>query len=102
MAYGATDVKVQWRQWRGAWTCGASLFCEVRDRVDHPLCEFYASALRRLMRLFELEAEVVDRCRATGATQCAMSLVVRPDGNAGHVMTAAVTPGRPRAAAVIT
>jgi hypothetical protein len=36
------------------------------------------------MHLFELEAEVVtDSCRATGATQCAMSLVVRPDGSAG-------------------
>jgi len=23
-------------------------FCEVRDRVEHPLCEFYASAIRRL------------------------------------------------------
>jgi predicted hydrocarbon binding protein len=82
--YGATDVKVQWRQWRGAVDLRSSLFCEVRDRVNHPLCEYYASALRRLMHLFELEAEVVtDSCRATGATQCAMSLVVRPDGSAG-------------------
>ena len=82
--YGATDVKVQWQQWRGAVDLRSSLFCEVRDRVDHPLCEFYASALRRLMHLFELDAEVVtDRCRATGATQCAMSVVLRPNGSAG-------------------
>jgi predicted hydrocarbon binding protein len=79
--YGATDVKVQWKQWQGAVDLRSSLFCEVRDPVDHPLCEFYASALRRLMDLFELDAVVVtDRCRATGAPTCAMSLAVRPNG----------------------
>jgi hypothetical protein len=83
--YGATNVKVQWRQWRGAVDLQSSLFCEVRDRVDHPLCEYYASALRRLMHLFQLDADVLtDRCRATtGAGQCTMSVVVRPDGPAG-------------------
>src|SRR5262245_53140601 len=82
--YGATDVKVQWKQWRGAVDLRSSLFCEVRDRVDHPLCEYYASALRRLMLLFELDADVVtDRCRATGASNCTMSLVVRPTEPSG-------------------
>src|SRR5262245_18748303 len=82
--YGATDVKVQWKQWRGAVDLRRSLVCEVRDRVDHPLCEFYASALRRLMLLFELDVDVVtERCRATGAPQCAMSVVVRPDQSTG-------------------
>jgi hypothetical protein len=82
--YGATSVKVQWQQWRGAVDLGSSLFCEVRDPVAHPLCEFYASALRRLMHLFELDADVMtDRCRATGAAQCTLSVVVRPTGAPG-------------------
>lgn len=83
--YGATSVTVQWRQWKGAVDLRSSLFCEVRDRVDHPLCEYYASALRRLMQLFALDADVMtDRCRATtGAEQCTMSVVVRPNGVAG-------------------
>lgn len=77
--YGDTSVKVQWRQWRGAVDLQSSLFCEVRDRVDAPMCEFYASAFRRLMSLFNLDADVVtDHCRATGATRCAMSVTVRP------------------------
>jgi len=77
--YGDTNVKVQWRQWRGAVDLKSSLFCEVRDRVKSPLCEFYASALRRLMSTFNLDADVVmDECRATGATRCAMSVTVRP------------------------
>ena len=79
--YGATNVKVQWRQWQGAVDLRSSLFCEVREHVNHPLCEFYAAALRRLMQLFDLDADVMtDRCRATGATQCSMSLVLRPNG----------------------
>jgi hypothetical protein len=77
--YGATRVTVQWRQWRGAVDLRSSLFCEVRERVEHPLCEFYAAAFRRLMSTFNLDADVVtEQCRATGATQCAMSVTVRP------------------------
>jgi hypothetical protein len=77
--YGDTDVRVRWRQWRASIDLRASLFCEVREPVDHPLCEFYAAALRRLMALFELDADVItERCRATGAGACALSLVVRP------------------------
>jgi len=77
--YGATRVTVRWRQWRGAVDLRSSLFCEVRDKVDHPLCEFYAAAFRRLMTLFHLDADVVtEQCRATGAGQCAMSVTVRP------------------------
>jgi hypothetical protein len=77
--YGDTSVKVQWRQWRGAVDLQSSLFCEVRDRVDAPMCEFYASAFRRLMSLFNLDADVVtEQCRATGATHCAISVTVRP------------------------
>ena len=81
--YGDTSLDVRWRQWRASIDLRASLFCEVRDPVDHPLCEFYAAALRRLMALFELDADVItERCRATGAGECAMSLVVRPPGPA--------------------
>jgi predicted hydrocarbon binding protein len=77
--YGATSVNVQWRQWKGAVDLRSSLFCEVRDPVQYPLCEFYAAALRRLMHLYKLDADVItDTCRATGAPQCKMSVVVRP------------------------
>jgi hypothetical protein len=78
--YGDTNVKVRWQQWRGAIDLQSSLFCEVRERVDAPLCEFYAAAFRRLMSLFNLDADVVtEQCRATGATRCEMSVTVRPE-----------------------
>lgn len=77
--YGATHVTVRWRQWRGAVDLRSSLFCEVRDKVNHPLCEFYAAAFRRLLTLFNLDGDVVtEQCRATGAAQCAMSVTLRP------------------------
>ena len=77
--YGATQVTVRWRQWRGAVDLRSSLFCEVRDKVNHPLCEFYAAAFRRLLTLFNLDGDVVtEQCRATGAAQCAMSVTLRP------------------------
>src|SRR5678815_4050391 len=69
--YGDTNVRVRWRQWKAAVDLQASLFCEVREPVGHPLCEFYAAALRRLMALFNLDADVItERCRATGAGPC--------------------------------
>jgi len=77
--YGATSVTVRWRKWRGALALHGSLFCEVRDKVDHPLCEYYAAAVRRLMAIFALDADVVtERCRATGTGPCAMAVTVRP------------------------
>jgi hypothetical protein len=77
--YGDTVVKVRWQQWRGAIDLQSSLFCQVRERVEAPLCEFYAAAFRRLMFLFKLDADVVtEQCRATGAASCEMSVTVRP------------------------
>src|SRR5215216_140668 len=32
-----------------------SIFCSVRDRVQHPLCSFYAAMYSRLFKLFNLE-----------------------------------------------
>ena len=72
---------VRWRKGRGSLDLRGSIFCDVRDRVEQPLCEFYASAIRRLMSLFNLEAEVgTEQCRATGAGQCLMVVLVRPAG----------------------
>jgi predicted hydrocarbon binding protein len=77
--YGDTNVTVKWRQWTGAVDLQASLFCEVREHVESPLCEFYAAALRRLMSLCHLDADVVtEQCRGTGAARCVMSVTVRP------------------------
>ena len=77
--YGGSRVIIRWRKDRGAVDIRGSVFCEVRDRVERPLCDFYAAALRRLLHLFNLDAEIgTNECRATGAGQCLMSVAVRP------------------------
>lgn len=78
--YRGSRAVVRWRRGRGAVDLRGSIFCEVRDRVEAPLCEFYASALRRLLLLFSLDAEVgLEQCRATGAGQCLMVILVRAE-----------------------
>jgi predicted hydrocarbon binding protein len=73
--YGGSRAVVRWRKGRGSFDIRGSIFCEVRDAVDEPLCEFYASGIRRMMHLFNIEVDVgTERCRATGAGQCLMSV----------------------------
>jgi predicted hydrocarbon binding protein len=82
--YGGSRVLVRWRKQRGEIDIRGSIFCEVREQVDQPLCGFYAAAIGRLMHLFQLEADVrPDRCRAAGGGQCVMSLLIKPDGIGG-------------------
>lgn len=82
--YRGSRAIVRWRKGRGAVDLRGSIFCEVRDKVEQPLCEFYASAIRRLMYLFNLDVEVgTEQCRATGAGQCLMTVLVRPAGASG-------------------
>jgi bacteriochlorophyll 4-vinyl reductase len=83
-SYGGSRARVRWRNGRGSVDIRGSIFCEVRDAVEQPLCEFYASAIRRLMYLFNIEVEVgTDRCRATGAAQCVIMVSVVQSGPAG-------------------
>ena len=79
--YGSSRALVRWRKGRGTVDVRGSIFCEVRDKVEQPLCEFYASGIRRLMYLFNLDVDVgTEQCRATGGGQCLMSIYVRPAG----------------------
>jgi hypothetical protein len=75
----SSRASVRWRKGRAAVHIRGSIFCGVRGRVDGPLCEFYASAIRRLMLLFALDAEVsTEQCLATGAGDCLMQVRARP------------------------
>jgi bacteriochlorophyll 4-vinyl reductase len=76
--YGGSRAVVRWRKGRASVDLRGSIFCEVRDSVDEPLCEFYAAAIRRLMRLFDIQVEVgTERCRATGGSHCVMSVSIQ-------------------------
>jgi bacteriochlorophyll 4-vinyl reductase len=79
--FGGSDARIKWAKDRAAVDLQGSIFCQVRDRTSNPLCEFYASALRRLMYLLNVDADVgTEQCRATGAGQCLMTVFVRVPG----------------------
>jgi bacteriochlorophyll 4-vinyl reductase len=81
--YGGSRAIVRWRNGRGAVDIRGSIFCELRDRAQEPMCEYYASAIRRLMHLFNLDVQIgTEQCRATGGGQCLMFVLVKPPGAA--------------------
>jgi hypothetical protein len=72
---------VRWRKGRATVSVYASIFCRVRSPAEQPLCEFYAAAIRRLMMIFGLDAEIdIEQCLAIGADHCLMVVRVRPAG----------------------
>ena len=82
--YGGTRAVVRWRGLGvSAVDLRGSLFCQVREPVPAPLCQYYSAAIARLMALFDLEVEVAHSgCRATGAPLCLMALAIRRGGRA--------------------
>jgi predicted hydrocarbon binding protein len=81
--YRGSRAVVRWRKGAGQVDIRGSIFCEVRDRVELPLCEFYAAAIRRLLYLFSVDADVgILQCRAAGGAGCLVTVTVRvlPDG----------------------
>jgi bacteriochlorophyll 4-vinyl reductase len=55
----------------------ASVFCQVREPVAHPLCGFYAAAFTRLLALFDIGARTeVVACRGTGETTCVLKMAL--------------------------
>ena len=77
--YTGSRAIVRWRKGLGAIDIRGSIFCEVRDRTEQPLCEFYASAIRRLMYLFSLDGEV-------GTEQCGDGRRSVPDVGVGKTV----------------
>ena len=60
----------------------ASIFCEVRATAEWHMCVFYAAAVERFLRRFDLDAGVeITQCRASGGSGCTMTVIVR-----GHLV----------------
>ncbi|OFW35789.1 MAG: hypothetical protein A3F70_14920 [Acidobacteria bacterium RIFCSPLOWO2_12_FULL_67_14] len=75
--YRGSRAAMRWRRGGGLVTIRGSIFCEVRERVEQPLCHYYAAVLTRLMHQFGIEVETsIEQCRATGAGHC--QVTIRP------------------------
>jgi hypothetical protein len=74
-SYGGSRVVSRIRHGTARIDVRASIFCSVREPVDHPLCGFYAAAFTRLLVLFNLTctAAVVE-CRGTGEASCVLMI----------------------------
>lgn len=66
------------RKGTGTMQIRASIFCEVRATTEWHMCVFYAAAVRRFLRRFDLDAGVeVSQCRASGGSGCTLTVVIR-------------------------
>jgi hypothetical protein len=55
-----------------------SIFCEVRETMDRPMCAFYCAALARFLDRFGIDAALdVSACRAAGGGCCTMAITIR-------------------------
>jgi hypothetical protein len=53
----------------------SSIFCQVREAVDLPLCGFYEGLLLRLLAEYGLEGRLrIVKCRASGGQTCDLEL----------------------------
>lgn len=75
--YGGSRGIVRLRRGAGHVDVRGSIFCAVREPLDHPLCGFYAAAIVRLLLLFGLEGNArVSQCRGAGDRSCLIEVTV--------------------------
>jgi len=73
-----SKATIRWQGSTGTLVLTGSLFCTVRERIDEPLCGYYAAAMRRLTELAGIPLDVtLEQCRAAGRTECRMRLAER-------------------------
>jgi len=78
-AYSGSRTRLQVRKRTADLEINGSIFCGVRDRVPSPLCQFHASATRKVLRQLGVEAEVtITACQATGDGACRVHIDMNP------------------------
>ena len=76
-SYTGSRAIARLRKGTASFDLRASVFCQVREPVAHPLCGFYAAAFTRLLGLFDIGARTeVVACRGTGETTCVLKMAL--------------------------
>jgi bacteriochlorophyll 4-vinyl reductase len=76
--FKGSRARTRLRRGSGTMDIRASIFCEVRETADWPMCVFYSAAVERFLRRFDLDASVdVAQCRASGGSGCTMTVTIR-------------------------
>jgi hypothetical protein len=75
-AYPGSKIVFRLHRGGGQVEVRGSVFCQVRERVDRPLCGFYEGVIVKLMEEIGVPAEVrLARCRASGGSTCQIQLL---------------------------
>jgi hypothetical protein len=76
--FKGSNISTRLRKGAGTVDIRASIFCEVRETAQWPMCVFYSAAVEQFLRRFDLDAMVdVVQCRASGGTGCTMIVTIR-------------------------
>ena len=88
--YPGTRANIKLRRGRASVNLRGSLFCQVRELAQNPLCGFYVAGIARVLQLFAFQADArVHACRAAGVHRvCTLDVSVAPEAS-----TSPLTPG---------
>jgi bacteriochlorophyll 4-vinyl reductase len=76
--FRGSRTRTRLRHGVGTMDIRASVFCEIRETADWPMCIFYSAAIERFLHRFDLDASVEPRhCKASGAPGCTMTVSIR-------------------------
>jgi hypothetical protein len=80
-AYPGSRTRFVLQRGRGHVEIRGSIFCQVRETVDAPLCGFYAGLIGRLLAQHGIDGDVtLEECRASGGPACGLEIAWRVKG----------------------
>jgi hypothetical protein len=83
VAYPGSRVRFRIQRDRASLDVRGSIFCQVREPADGPLCGFYEGLTLRLLEANGIVADLtITRCRAAGGSGCHMELLWQPAADA--------------------
>jgi hypothetical protein len=75
--FRGSTTRVKLRRGVGTIELHGSIFCDVRETSDRPLCAYYRAALARFLEQFDVEAAIdLGGCRASGSGKCTMAITI--------------------------
>jgi hypothetical protein len=75
--FRGSSAKVHLRRGTGKMDIRGSIFCELREAGEWPMCVFYGAVVEQLVQHFDLEVQVhVGECKAAGGGACTMIVTI--------------------------
>jgi bacteriochlorophyll 4-vinyl reductase len=76
--FRGSRARTRLRKGTGTVQIRASIFCDVRTTTEWHMCVFYSAAVERFLQRFDLDSRVrTSQCRASGDSECRLTVVIR-------------------------